>query len=392
MTRYLLVVFLATLLAACDEPAPVAPETEPPVVETPATAALTQLLNAEQDVHLRRLAVGARGFQDAVDGLLGDPRDERLATAREAWAHLYRVFNKAAVVLLCRAATDPALAEALSRTDLFPILPGYIDGLGQWPGSGIVNDVSVELSRDALLAEQAVRSREEASIGFQVLAFLLFGEPDAPRQVTDLQPVTSPPPRGGAEAEVGADKAGTGDAEAAVFAAASGPASADTDTDTDNQADGQAAVVGAHGQSQQQQWEQQGQWRAADQPANRRRNYLRQASRILVQDLLTLASDRSAVAVGAHCPLDALRRTSERLIRAEGLSGHTDVEGEYYAAASRDIAIAGLRQAMAPWLVAESPLRQLASLPDWQPTRAGDMSALQQLHAALSAAVILPSR
>lgn len=366
MMRYLCGWVLVIGLTACSEPPP-PPSPSPSVavaIQSPSMAALTELLNAEQDAHLRRVAVGARGFQDAVDGLLGDPQDERLATAREAWAHLYRVFNEAAVVLLCRAAADPALAEALSRTDLFPILPGYIDGLKQWPGSGIVNDVSVELSRDALLAEQGARSREEASIGFQVLAFLLQGEPGAPRQVLDLQPVTAP----------------SSSATLATTDAVSGAEQSDAAEPAESPA------ASAHDQ-----WEQaESVWREQDQPANRRRHYLRLTSRILVQDLLTLASDRSAASVGAHCPLDALRRTTERLIRAEGLSGHTDVEGEYYAAASRDIAVAGLGRAITPWLAEQSPLRDwlgAVALPVWSPAAQQDMAALQQLHAALSASM-----
>ena len=323
---------LALLLVAC-EPAP-SPETAPELdVRAPGSEALEALLVQEQTDRLRRVAASSRVFADAVEGLLGDPVDERLQTAREGWSQLYRSFNEAVVVLACRAATSPELAQALQRVDLFPIMPGYIDGLADWPDSGIVNDVSLPLSRESLLAQQGGTAQEEISLGFQVVAFLLYGEPAQPRTVADLTTVT----------EVAEDN----------------PLSVE------------------------------------EQPQNRRREYLAIATRVLVDDLLALSAQPEAVMpLGAACPVDALRRTTERLIRVSGLRDREAVGGEYFAGHSRAIALAGLGQALQPWLEEASPLRPWlagagvqSALPVW-PAAAPepDILLLQQLHAGLSAA------
>lgn len=320
------------ILTGCDQSPPPLAQPDTQASHRSATElAVEGLLRQEQTERLRRLGASSRVFQDAINGLLGDPVDERLATAREAWAQLYRSFNESVVVLACRAAESLRLAEVLQRVDPFPILPGYIDGLQQWPDSGIVHDVSLPLSRESLLAQQGVSAQEEISIGFQVVGFLLYGEPEVPRTLVELMTVN----------EIPADS----------------PLSLD------------------------------------EQPENRRRVYLALASELLVEDLLALsASTGPLTSVGSGCPVDALRRTTERLIRVAGMEDRQSVAGEYYPAKSRAIAMEGLQQALAPWLVEDSALRSWlaeggmqASLPALLQRGEPDILLLQQLHAGLSA-------
>lgn len=331
MRRALLVLPLV-LLVACEPAKPPVPESAHSDSRSPATEAVEALLAQEYAERLRRVSASGRVFSDAVEGLLGDPGDERLATAQEGWSQLYRSFNEAVVVLACRAAATPELAQSLQRVDQFPILPGYIDGLAEWPDSGIVNDVSLLLTRESLLAQQSVTAQEEISLGFQVVAFLLYGEPGHPRTPAAFTAVT----------EVTEDN----------------PLS------------------------------------VADQPENRRRQYLALATRILVDDLLVLSAQPEQVAaIGASCPVDALRRTTERLIRVSSLQDRDAVGGEYFASHSRSIALLGLRQALLPWLGEDSVLRAWLAdagvqsvLPVLTADTNPDILLLQQLHAGLSAA------
>src|SRR5690606_18641614 len=88
-----------------------------------------------------------------------------------------------------------------------------------------------------------------------------------------------------------------------------------------------------------------------EQPENRRRSYLALATTLLVEDLLALsANPEQFAAVGAGCPVDALRRTTERMIRVTGMDDRQSVAGEYYPSHARVIAMSGLQQALAPWL------------------------------------------
>ena len=324
-------------LAACDK-APEPPAEVPTAVDTrpwlKAEKHLAAALQTETDSRLRRLTASATGFSDAIDGLLSDTTEERLTTARQAWSHLYQNYNEAFVVLLCRATQSPVDLGRLERADSFPILPGYIDGLEQWPDSGIVNDMSLPLTRDALLEQQGATLEGEASVGFQVIHFLLNGEPEHLRPAQALQPVT----------ELTDDMLGE----------------------------------------------------LADQPANRRRSYLQLVTELLVEDLTLMARPESApLQVTAECPVGAIRETVARLLRLEGLRDHTQVSQDFMDSNVRDAAGQGLQAGLAPWLVADGALSAWLSerlthsnsLPDALPGIDAEnrVAELQTIHASLAA-------
>ncbi|PKM21982.1 MAG: hypothetical protein CVV10_06630 [Gammaproteobacteria bacterium HGW-Gammaproteobacteria-14] len=358
--RILLLGVALGALVAC-EPAP-PPERQSPAEKLPSSEQrlLGNLLKEQQGERLRRLKAGAKGFADAVQGLLGNPDELRLATAREGWSRLYRSFNESMLVLSCRVAEQPALAATLRRIDHFPMLPGYIDGLQNWPDSGIVNDLSVELTRESLLHAQSLSSDDESSLGFQVVAFLLYGEPERPRTVAELSLRSS-------------------------------------DTDDNSIMDG-GEIAESDSLINEETVVEPPMGTSAAYAAERRREYLHLATAILVEDLLMLAreAEQSVVMPGAQCPVAAMRMTVERLIRVSGLDDHQSVSGEYYSAHGRKLALEGLQQGLMPWLESESPLRHwlLAggsnghsqTLPAFVVADMPDPVLLQQLHAALSAA------
>ena len=337
--RYLPWLFCLLLLTACNKEPPAKPDTQAPEATTEAPwlgqqQALDSQVAEESSSRLRRLSVSANGFDDAINGLLGDPSDERLSTAQQAWSHLYQSFNEAYVVLVCRTTATPADMGRLQRADSFPILPGYIDSLKDWPDSGIVNDTTLPLTREGLLDQQGATMEGEASVGLQVIHFLLHGEPGAPRQAADLQPVTA----------LSDDMVG----------------------------------------------------KLEDQPNNRRRTYLQLATDLLVEDLLQLArEDKAPKKVTTECPVGAMRTTVDRLIQLDGLRGQTQVNQEYMADAVRVAASKGLQAALSPWLASDSRLPAWldARLPGaagtlpkaLPPLDAKDrLQSLQSLHAVLS--------
>lgn len=327
---------LAMLTSGCDRPPePALPESADGAPWQAEQEELAARLASDAQQRLRRLSVSATGFGDAVDGLLQDPTEARLDTARQAWSHLYRTFNEAFVVLACKASRNPADQARLLRADVFPILPGYVDGLAEWPDSGIVHDPVLPLTREALLEQQGMTQEGEASVGFQVIHFLLNGEPGIVRTVETFI----------GETELAEDQAGE----------------------------------------------------LADQPRNRRRAYLHTASALLVEDLTLLSrTEDAALTVTPICPVGALQRLVARLIRLDGLAAHTEVNQEYLAADARTTAIAGLQAAAEPWLGRDTPLAQWlavrvpqVAVPDPLPApQAKDrLARLQQVHATLSGAL-----
>ncbi len=384
---------LMLLLAACDQsPAPStqdspAPVTARPVAMSEQEKALRAAVSEASNQRLRRLNATANGFADAITGLLDDPGDARLATAQQAWEHFYAGFNQAAVILECRAQSSEHGQARLARSDPFPILPGYIDSLARWPGSGIVNDTNVSLTREALLEQQGATSDAEASLGFQVIQFLLFGEPEKTRAVADLAlpgaaPADTAEMAETEETEETEDEAGT--------PAEPEPASADEPaTDAATALAAPDADGGEHG--------------AADYaplpPENqieRRRAYLATATELLVEDILLLAHNNSALPQSVQdCPVSALRRVTARLLLLANMDAEQSVAGDYMAANAQQIARDNLHQALTGWLEKDGALAAWAYSQDEtirptldplldSPPDANDVQALQQLHALLA--------
>lgn len=277
------------------------------------------------------LEIRARTFREAVSGLLTDPGEARLNTARETWRGLHEGFHEAFVPLRITVRHHPRLEEHLKRTNPTPIFPGYIDGLSQWPDSGIVHDRTVELSASSLREQQGATDEGEASLGFQVVHFLLQGEPDEPRTPEDFRVLGKVP---------------------------------------------EHRVVPPE-------------WL----PEQRRRDYLRVATELLTSDLETLASTQTP-APSAGELTDTLRVLVRRLIRLEGLAGSDDVAGEYMAPASREQAMAVLLATLRDWLAPETPFMETLRKRnlDPEPVREQlenlegpeDVDALQALHAELA--------
>lgn len=327
-------ILLVLVLAGCDQPADddTAPGQARPDPRTTDTA-LTEWYQQHARKQRQTLGIRARAFREAVEGLLSKPGPSRLETARKTWRGLHEAFHQAFVPLRMTGRDQPAMEKRLKRADPKPIFPGYIDGLSQWPASGIVHDRTVELSRTALLEQQGATAPGEASVGFQVVRFLLHGEPQQARTPGDFQVLGKVP----------------------------------------------AHRVVPPG------------WL----PEQRRRDYLRVASNLLTRDLEALA-EATTPAPRARTLVDTLRVLVQRLIRLEGLTGADDVAGEYMAPRSRDQAVRVRLATLRRWLAVDTPFMnalarggvKTASLRERLATMEGpaDVDALQALHAELATA------
>jgi putative iron-regulated protein len=324
---------LLALTGCSESPEPVTPteQDKAPAAEAPAPyAELNRWYSERAGEQTRTLGIRARTLREATRGLLQEPQTERLATARQAWQGLYDAYNAAFVPLHVRAMLDPTLIPRLERVDPVPIFPGYIDGLSQWPDSGIVNDVTVPMTEQALIAQQGATASGEVSLGFQVVHFLLHGEPGQSRQAESLT----------VEAEVPEDSSLTPE----------------------------------------------------QLPQNRRRDYLRLAVTILTRDLEVLAAKKS-VEVTPLTLTESLQQLTQKLIRLENLQNADQVAGEYMAPAVREQALETLLASLRLWGAEASPLMQALAAHDINTgtletlvaglEAPGDVAALQNIHARL---------
>lgn len=130
--------------------------------------------------------------------LIATPDDSSLQLARDSWltahnsyeqSNLHRYFTS----FVSTENQSEQLFRLTQQMDHWPILAGYIDSVSGYESGGIVHDVNVELSSDSLREQHGLFDITEATLGFHVIEFLLWGEPDSPsakRGAEDFKPVT----------------------------------------------------------------------------------------------------------------------------------------------------------------------------------------------------------
>ena len=115
----------------------------------------------------------AQELDHALSKLLYAPNDETLATARSAWRVAYDRYL-ATLIYARLSLQDPeewlqqgiGYQQTLVQLDAWPIEPGYIDYVPDYPFSGIVNDLALPLSRQSLLGEHLLSAQSAPASAF----------------------------------------------------------------------------------------------------------------------------------------------------------------------------------------------------------------------------------
>jgi putative iron-regulated protein len=198
------------LLLACDADTS-APDSSAPSATDPAetmlrldpdqaalTAGITNAYLRQIDADFNTVDAELESLAGAVAGLLASPDAASLQESRTAWVSANTAYELTSIHRFF-ADTIAADADSLKLFQLqyqinhWPILPGYIDYVANYPDSGIVNDMTVAIEADNLRAQHGAFDADEAAIGFQVVEFLLWGENvnDSPaRPASDFLPET----------------------------------------------------------------------------------------------------------------------------------------------------------------------------------------------------------
>ena len=206
----LLCMGVISVLPGCDSKAPEsALDIDAGLTAEPATAQF-KALDADQASTLRqilrryleqaddnfdRVADSLSRLQYAVSEFLGTPAPDTLAAARSAWldahsAYEYTGLHLYLADLLIEDSNRLRWLEQQYRINHWPILPGFIDYVSNYPGSGIIYDTGVELNPNTLRQQHGAFAIDEVTTGFHVLEFLLWGEYAdgvASRPVTDFE-------------------------------------------------------------------------------------------------------------------------------------------------------------------------------------------------------------
>ena len=150
------------------------------------------------DTDYAALSSELRTFESQVDQFLENPETSTMNAVRSGWltAHssyeltaLHRYFSE----LLLSEEDQLALFQLQYQINHWPILPGYVDYVGGYLESGLVNDITVNLDLGSLRQQHGVFDLAEASLGFHVLEFLIWGENidrQSERPASDYQSIT----------------------------------------------------------------------------------------------------------------------------------------------------------------------------------------------------------
>ena len=132
---------------------------------------------------LSKSVEAAQALQSSTVALRKNATPERLNEARGHWRASYSAY------LSSLAASDIPVREPsewfaakLTRRHLaqqlnsWPIEPGYIDYLEGYPFTGIVNDTTLTIDRESLLAQHQFSDATYVSVGYHAIEFILWGE------------------------------------------------------------------------------------------------------------------------------------------------------------------------------------------------------------------------
>lgn len=131
-----------------------------------------------------KLNVIAESFGRSVLAFITQPDQINVESCREIWLLLHKVFIQLDFYFYAELRSDEVRA-LLFNIHAWPLEPGFIDSLPEYPTSGIINDLTVELSKTSLRQQHGVTSAEEISVGLHAAEYLLWQ-----RSLADFQPVS----------------------------------------------------------------------------------------------------------------------------------------------------------------------------------------------------------
>lgn len=175
-------VLSALWLSGCEQPAqqrapapaPAAATRAAPL--TPASLALAESLKQLGDEWLGQLKDCSVQLETDTKQFLAISNDAGLENVKQLWHTCHTLYQGTELLLGVTPEQQNAMAKVRHNISSPLELPGYVDSIEGYPDSGIVHDTSLAMSEATLREQQGLTAEEDVSIGFDVIAFLIWGE------------------------------------------------------------------------------------------------------------------------------------------------------------------------------------------------------------------------
>ncbi len=121
----------------------------------------------------------ATQLEKTIAELLNKPNADTLQAARLEWQNTYKATQAAQPFLHLHHPESPVLNTLNSWRFVilaWPIQPGYIDSYQEYAHSGIVNELTLKLTKSSLRKQHGLTDTEEVILGLHGIEYILWGE------------------------------------------------------------------------------------------------------------------------------------------------------------------------------------------------------------------------
>jgi len=132
----------------------------------------------------------AEKLEAAVDALLADPSEATLAAARNAWINARPAYLMTETFRFYDGPIDVSSEGGdgpEGRINAWPMNEAVIDYVEGAQEGGLINDASIEISEESILANDQVNDEADVTTGWHAIEFLLWGQ-----DLNDLGPGQRP--------------------------------------------------------------------------------------------------------------------------------------------------------------------------------------------------------
>jgi hypothetical protein len=118
-------------------------------------------------------------LQADIQTFLTTPTEAHQETARNSYIPCYQAWVGSSLYFqqpfgLGEKKTFDNLVDLI---DTRPFLPGYIDGIPEYPFSGLIHEMDIQISTSTIRSQHRLMDEDSASVGFPVIEFFLWKAP-----------------------------------------------------------------------------------------------------------------------------------------------------------------------------------------------------------------------